>query len=187
MVLYIASQALVLIGMILDLIGKTMKSKKFILFFMTIANIFYVSSYICLKSPFAAIANSVNFVRCITYFVLDEKEKPITTYLLPMVLFDIACIASVIVFWSGAQDLLLLFAMLLSNTILISKNTLIIRTGLLFVGIAWCSYNFTLHSYGAMVCDILNFIFVLVALIYYNFYLERKKRKNNLKKEVQNT
>lgn len=176
MALYIASQVLVLIGMILDLIGKTMKSKKFILLFMTTANIFYISSYLCLRSPYAAIANSINFVRCITYFVLDEKEKPITTYLLPMFLFDIASIANVIVFWSGAQDLLLLFAMLLSNTILIFKNTLVIRAGLLFVGVAWCSYNFTLHSYGAMVCDILNFIFVLVALIYYNFYLEHKKK-----------
>lgn len=176
MALYIISQTLVIMGMVMDLIGKIMKQKKFILLFMILANIFYVTSYICLRSPFAAIANSVNFVRCVTYFMLDHKEKSIANYITPMIVFDLVCVIAVAFYWNGVQDLALLFAMLVGNTILISKNTLVIRVGLIFVGIGWFTYNFTLRAYGAMICDILNFIFVIVALIYYNFYLEHKKK-----------
>ena len=73
--MYIASQVIVVLGLIIDLTGKALKNKKHILLFMAIASILFTLSYVLLQSPLPMIANFIAMVRSFWYLFLDEKKK----------------------------------------------------------------------------------------------------------------
>ena len=96
--MYITSQVLVFVGLIIDLIGRCLKHKNQILFFNVTASLFYVSSYLFLQSWLGAIANGLNLIRNIWYMRLDEKEYKPVSYVLPACLVTSIFVISLIIF-----------------------------------------------------------------------------------------
>lgn len=73
--MYITSQILVFIGLIIDLIGKCLKRKGQVLTFNIIASIFYTLSYVFLISWLGVIVNFLNLVRSLWFVYLTKKDS----------------------------------------------------------------------------------------------------------------
>ena len=166
--LYILSQISVFIGVILDLIGKGTKNKKYLLLFLTLSNIFYITSYIFLFKPLPIIANSLFLIRGLVYLVLDNKKAPFKYYLFPMILFISAFCIALGFLWSSPMDLFMLASMLIVSIILAFKNMLMIRIFLIINSALWATYNFTIKGYVNSICDVLQIIVLIYAIIKYS-------------------
>lgn len=187
--MYILSQVSVGIGMVVDLIGKVMKSKKVLLIFMAISSVFYSISYILLSSYLPAIMQILLLIRAVWYMYLDEKQKPIKYYLMPFALVNAIFIVSVVFFWENAMTIVLIVAMFILTFCLMFKNMVFIRILLIANSLLWCSYNFTIQGYVNMACDLSSVVLYLIALFAYNILPAiRKKRylENNydIKREL---
>ena len=144
--MYIASQVLVFTGIAVELIGRLMKSKRLVLVFLFIACLFYVSSYICLKSPLPAIINGINVLRSFTYAYLNEKNKPFKSYVFPIVLTVVLAVPFVVIFWTGPLDLFMLASVIVLSVGLAIKNMLTVRLCLMANNSMWAVYNFTIKG-----------------------------------------
>ena len=183
MVFYIISQVLVFLGTALDLIARLLKSKKWILVFMVIASSLYVASYIFISSPLAAIINAINMVRTFYYIYLNEKNKPLKSYVIPIVLTVVASSASVAIFWQNAFDLFMIASLTLLAVGFASKNLLTIRIITIVNASIWVFYNLLLVAYVSVLCNVLNIVLALVAIILYDVLEPRKKKKLSLAEE----
>lgn len=180
MVFYIISQVLVFIGTGLDLIARLLKSKKWILIFMVLGSFFCVASYIFISSPLAAIINAINLVRTLYYIYLNEKDKPLKSYIIPIILTIVASSVSVAVFWKDAFDLFMIVSLTLLAVGFSFKNLLTIRIITIVNALIWVLYNSLLSAYVSVLCNVLNIILALVAIILYDIIEPRKKKKNEL-------
>ena len=176
MALYIASQLLFAVGMIIDIGSRIMKNKKYMLLLMAIASIFYVASYICLKSPLSAISNGLNLIRSFVYLFLEKKNKSFKYFILPIFLILASFTTAQVFYWNSLLDMFIIAAMFSSTIFLAFKDTFIIRIGLTFTITMWAIYDFTLHAYVNMACDILNIIILIFTLIYYHYILPKKRK-----------
>ncbi len=79
--MYITSQILVFIGLIIDLIGKCLKRKGQVLTFNIIASIFYTLSYVFLISWLGVIVNFLNLVRSLWFVYLTKKDSGYKKYI----------------------------------------------------------------------------------------------------------
>ncbi len=177
--MYILSQIAVGIGMVIDLVGKLMKSKKLLLIFMAISSIFYSISYILLSSYLPASMQILLLIRAIWYMVLDEKQKPIKNYFLAFSLINTIFVFMVVLFWENSLTVVLIFAMFILTFCLIFKNLIFIKVSLITNSMLWCVYNFTIKGYVNMVCDISSIILLLISLYIYDI-LPNIKKKNCL-------
>ena len=167
--MYITSQVLVFVGLIIDLIGRCLKHKNQILFFNVTASLFYVSSYLFLQSWLGAIANGLNLIRNVWYMRLDEKEYKPVSYVLPACLVTSIFVISLIIFWQNALDLVLLLSILLVTIGFAFKNVLVVRLTIIANSIVWAIYNFTIGGYVNFACDIIGLIITIISLLYYRF------------------
>ena len=179
--MYILSQVSVGIGMVVDLIGKVMKSKKLLLIFMAISSVFYSISYILLSSYLPAIMQILLLVRAVWYMYLDEKQKPIKSYLLPFTLVNAIFVVSVVFFWGNAMTIVLIVAMFILTFCLMFKNMVFIRISLIANSLLWCAYNFTIQGYVNMACEFCSVVLYLIALFAYNILpaIRRKRYLEN--------
>ena len=175
--MYILSQVSVGIGMVIDLIGKVMRTKKLLLVFMAISSVFYSVSYILLKSYLPAIMQILFLIRAIWYMVLDEKNKKITYYLLPFFLVNSVFVVSVIFFWEGYTTIFLIVAMFILTFCLMFKNLVFVKTSLIINSFFWCAFNFTVRGYVNMCCDILSIVLLLISLLIYDILPKIKEKR----------
>lgn len=186
MALYIISQVLMGLGMTIDLSSRIMKSKKFILVYMTLASVFYVSSYLCQNSPLPAVANACNLVRGISYLYLDKKAMPFKYYLIPMAIIFCGFGVAIGFLWRDNMDIIMIISILLCTICLAFKNLLVVRIGLIANSSIWIAYNAYIASYVGVACNVLNIIFVIAAIISYHVILPKKQAtlNNNEKTET---
>ena len=179
--MYITSQVLVFVGLLIDLVGRCFKHKKQILFFNVTASLFYVSSYLFLQSWLGAIANGLNLLRNIWYMRLDEEESKQTSYILPACLITSLFVISLGIFWKNALDLVLLLSMLLVTIGFSFKNVLVVRWTIVVNSIVWGIYNFSIAGYVNFACDMIGLTIALVSIIYYH-YMPHKMEQNKVEK-----
>lgn len=163
--------------MVVDLIGKVMKSKKLLLLSMAISSVFYSISYLLLSSYLPAIMQILLLVRAVWYMYLDEKQKPIKYYLLPFTLVNAIFVVSVVFFWGNAMTIVLIVAMFILTFCLMFKNMVFIRILLIANSLLWCSYNFTIQGYVNMACDLSSIVLYLIALFVYNILPAIRRKK----------
>ncbi len=176
MALYILSLVFGAIGTAIDLFSKMMKSKKFIIVYMTLASLFFVVSYICLRNPLSAIANGINLGRGIIYLMLIKENKSYKHYIAPVFILLTAFIIPFIFLWTGPMDLFLLFATVIATIALAFKSTLIIRIGLILNSSLWAIYNLYIKSYINLICNLGSIAICIGAIIVYNVILIRRKK-----------
>ena len=178
MTLYIISQIMYVMGVCVDTVCKALKSQKMIVFFTAFSSVFYILSYIFLRSPLAAIVNSILLVRAIIYIYLSRGNKPFKNYLWVIVTVMLAVSVVYVFYWSGPLDLLMFFGVLFSTLALACRNTLFLRLGLIISAILWSAFNGMLHAYVNMSMDLTNLVIVVVAIFVYN--VPHKERKLNI-------
>lgn len=166
--MYITSQILVFVGLLIDLVGRCFKHKNQILFFNVTASLFYVSSYLFLQSWLGAIANGLNLLRNIWYLRLDEKEYKTSYYIFPICIITGLFVVSLGIFWKSALDLILLLSMLLVTIGFSFKKVLVVRLTIVANSIVWAIYNFSIGGYVNFACDMIGLTIALVAIIYYH-------------------
>ena len=184
MTLYIISQIMYVMGVCVDTVCKALKSQKMIVFFTAFSSVFYILSYIFLRSPLAAIVNSILLVRAIIYIYLSRGNKPFKDYLWVIVTVMLAVSVVYVFYWSGPLDLLMFFGVLFSTLALACRNTLFLRLGLIISAILWSAFNGMLHAYVNMSMDLTNLVIVVVAIFVYN--VPHKERKLNIYINEQN-
>ena len=96
--MYIASQVVVIVGLIVELTGRAFKNKKHILLFISLASILYILSYVLLQSPLSVIANTIALIRTLLYMYYDEYKKSYKWYLYTIVVINVVFVISTIVF-----------------------------------------------------------------------------------------
>lgn len=182
--IFILSQVCVFTGTAIDFIARIMKTKKWILIFMIIASFFYVSSYIFLNSPLAAIINAINLVRSLVYLFIDEKNKPFKSYIAPMIITIVATCISVAVFWNNAIDLFMIASLTMLSIVFAFKNLLAIRIVTIANAGIWVAYNILLNSFMGALCSGINILVALIAIILYDI-IEPRKKKHLAEKQEQ--
>lgn len=175
--MYITSQVLVFVGLIIDLIGRCLKNKKQVLEFNICASIFYISSYLFLQTWLGAIANAINFLRNLHYVFLDKKGNPYYHYLIPMTLAIVVFISCLICFWTGTLDLFLLASVIITTVGFSFKRDLLTRITILINSLLWAVYNFSVKGYVNFACDLIGLTIVIVSLIIYNIIPKIKNDK----------
>ncbi len=166
--LYILSQLSTAIGFIIDIIGKSRKTKLAIMMFSIYSTTFYVLCYIFLLSPVPAIFNFLCILRQIIYIYLDKKNMSTKWYVLTGVLMIILNCIFVGVFWSSPLDLFMIASTILLLIVYSFKNTLVVRIGIITNTVLWIIYNLSLSAYVNMLSDSILILPVLFALIKYN-------------------
>ena len=176
--MYITSQILVFIGLIIDLVGRCLKSKKQVLLFNTIASIFHVSSYLFLQSWLGAIANGINLVRNVCYVNFDKKNASYHIYLITIVLSILVFSISLTFLWTSALDLFLLASVIITTVGFSFKNVILTRISIMTNSSLWTVYNLSIKGYVNMACNLVGIIIALGSLIIYNIIPKIKKNKN---------
>ena len=178
--MYIASQILVFIGLVIDLIGRCLKNKNQVLSFNIIAYIFYLTSYLFLHSWLGAIASLINFTRNILYINFDKKQKPYYFYLSTISLSVAVFVVALCLLWTNPLDLFLLASIIISTIGFSFKNVLLTRITLLLNSSLWAVYNFSIKGYVNMACDLVGVIIVLTSLIIYHIIPKINAKKVKL-------
>ncbi len=176
-ILYIISQVLIFIGTAIDLAARLMKSKKLILILMVISSCFSVASYIFISYPLPAIINAINLARSIYYVYLNEKDKPLKSYIVPIVLTVITTCISVACLWTNAYDLFMIASLSILAIGFSFKNLLEIRIITIVNAAMWLFYNILLGAYVGALCNVLNIILAIVGIILYDIIAPRKQKK----------
>ena len=176
--MYITSQILVFIGLIIDLVGRCLKNKKQVLFFNIIASLFYVSSYLFLQTWLGAIANGLNLIRNISYVIFDIKQKPYWVYLI-VIVTSISIFSVVLsILWTSTLDLFLLISVIITTIGFSFKNVLLTRLTILTNSLLWAVYNFSVKGYVNFACDLIGLSIVIASLTVYHIApLIKKKNK----------
>ncbi len=172
--LYILSQVLTAIGLIIDVIGRTRKTKHSIMLFNIFATIFYVSCYVLLFSPVPAIFNFLCIIRQAIFIYFDKKNMSTKWYVLTGVVVIVLISITIGVFWSSPLDLFMIISTLILLITQTFKNTLVVRTGLIINSGLWLTYNFSLSGYVNMACDISTALPTIYALIRFNIIQKEK-------------
>ncbi len=176
--MYIISQIIVAIGMIIDLAGKLMKTKRLLLLFMVLAPAFYSLSYFILENYLPAITQILLLIRAVWYLRLHEQKKSPKHYILPLILINSLFAVVLAFFWQGPINIVLIFVMLVSTVCLIFENMLFIRCSLICYSLLWISYDITVKGYVKMTCSIVTICLLIVSIIIYEILPRiREKRK----------
>lgn len=176
--MYITSQILVFIGLVIDLTGRCLKRKKNFLFFNVTAPLFYVSSYIFLNSWLGAMANGLNLIKNCFYIYFDKNSKNYKYYILTMVVIIAVFSVSLFIFWKSVLDLFLLASLIILCVGFAFKKILIARITLILNSLIWLVYNFSLKGYVNMICNLSGIVISLSAIIIYDCvpYFKRKQK-----------
>lgn len=174
--MYIASQVVVIVGLIVELTGRAFKNKKHILLFISLASILYILSYVLLQSPLSVIANTIALIRTLLYMYYDEYKKSYKWYLYTIVVINVVFVISTIIFWNNALDLTLIVSTLILSCGLALKSAHLVRLTLIVNSVIWMVYNLSLQSYMGFVCNAVGFVLTMWAFIY---YLKDRKNMNS--------
>lgn len=178
--MYITSQILVFIGLIIDLIGKCLKRKGQVLTFNIIASLFYTLSYIFLISWLAMIVNFLFIIRSLWFMYLTNRDDSYKKYIIPIFCILSIFIINLFIFWENALDLILLASITISTIGFSLKKMLHVRISMLVNSLLFIVYNFTLQGYINMLCDLMGIIISFSAIIIYDIipFIQKKSVKN---------
>lgn len=177
--MYITSQIIVFIGLIIDLGGRFFKSKKMVVLSNVIASLFFVVSYIFLQSWLGAVANTLNLVRNAWYVHIEEKQKPHKAYWGPVLMVFVCFIPILILCWNSALDLFVLFSLCITTFGFLFSNVLYVRLAIIMNGLLWAVYNFSIQGYVNLICDISSIMITLISLIMYHVIPAIRKQQDH--------
>ncbi len=179
-VVYIISQVMAGLGIVLALISALMKTKTLMLGFLLSSSVCDIISYALLGSGLSVLVYMFTLVWTIWYYVLTYKNKPSKYFYLPM---SVILIGFYVVFpfiYETPLDIILLFSMTITTFILANRDLLVIRIGLIISNALWFAYDMYLMSYVMMVADASYMMAYSLAIVLFNVvpFIRAKKSSN---------
>ena len=113
----------------------------------------------------AAIIDFIGAIRMAIYMIYALKKlKP---NLIWLITFELGFVASTILTWQDALDLMPMFAMLSSGFGSWQDNQYVLRISFIINGILYIIYEAIIGAYISMSVESINLIFTIISLIYY--------------------
>ena len=113
----------------------------------------------------AAIIDFIGAIRMAIYMIYALKKlKP---NLIWLITFELGFVASTILTWQDALDLMPMFAMLSSGFGSWQDNQYVLRISFIINGILYIIYEAIIGAYISMSVESINMIFTIISLIYY--------------------
>ncbi len=183
---YILSQIFVFIAFGIDLVSYFWKSKKFFLLFCIASSVLYVSSYVFLGYYLPVVANSLFFVRAVWYFYLNEKDKDFNSYIIPIIVLNIAFSVAFVFLYLSPLDFFLLASMILLTIGFAFKDMLFVRICCCINAAFWATYNFIIKGYVNFACSLSMMFVILFTIFLYHILPKIKAKRKDSKWEAWN-
>ena len=151
----IVAQVLGALGIISMVLSVQFNSKKQVLGFQIAANSLFAFQYLCLNAISAVVMSFVAVLRCVVFFVFENKGKKVPIWVLGIFLVLIT----------------VLFVFLKSGNLNVFRVITLITASL------WIGYNVYYHAYPSLVGNIFEVLTSLIAIYRFNLDDTRKKVK----------
>ena len=168
--MYVASQILEIIALIITLIAYQLKTKKQIFKGMCIANIFDIAHYLLLNAYSGFSTKLMALIRNL-FIIEKEKNKKLNKKLF-LILFIICYIVLGIYTFKNIYSILPFTAAIIYMIVVWNGNELQVKKIAFICYFIWLIYNICIHSIMAVIANIISLILTYIA--YYN----RKKEEN---------
>lgn len=178
--LQIIAQVISVIAMTLNILSYQNKKQRNIFIFQMIGASFFAVSFFMLGAVTGAILNMIGIARA---FVFTNKERLKADRPIWLILFSLTFIGSYVLtfavfgkemnLYNLAVELLPVAGMVITTVSFQKKDARSVRVFGLFNSPLWLIYNIINFSVGAICCEIISFISIIVA--YARFDTKKKK------------
>ena len=152
MEVYIASQILCVVGLILFVISMQKHNKKSILKWQAYSFSFYAMQYFLLGAYSGMLTYLINMLRSVMFFIFEDK-KSIFKYL--VVLFIAISIIMGIFTYKGIFDIIPIINSILSILNVVQNDIKNIKIGQIIISLLWIIYDIKVYSYIAIISEII--------------------------------
>lgn len=171
----IVAQVLGTLGIVSMVLSVQFNSKKQVLGFQIAANSLFAFQYLCLNAISAVVMSFVAALRCIVFFVFENKGKKVPIWVLGIFL---VLITVLFVFLKrGVIGVFPLVCTFIYTIGIWQKNLNVFRVITLITASLWIGYNVYYHAYPSLVGNIFEVITSLIAIYRFNLDDTRKKVK----------
>lgn len=171
----IVAQVLGALGIISMILSVQFNSKKQVLGFQIAANSLFAFQYLCLNAISAVVMSFVAALRCIVFFLFENKGKKVPIWVLG--LFLLLIIVLFIFFKHGIIGVFPLICTFIYTIGIWQKNLNVFRVITLITASLWIGYNVYYHAYPSLVGNVFEVITSLIAIYRFNLDDTRKKVK----------
>lgn len=163
---FIISQILGIIALLLVCVGYFQKNKDNMMIFQSLANVFYASAFLVLKSYVGGIIVIISTIRCLyVYFSSKMENKGKTIYSKFILLFIPVYIIIGIVFWQSFFDFVPIITASMFTIAFYVKDLQTIRFLTLIPNALLVFYNIYITTYSNALLDMLEIIVCVVSII----------------------
>jgi hypothetical protein len=158
--------------------------RKKVLFFslQTAGNIFTVLSFFIQGEFFASIGCVIATIRTGIFSLFTAKGKDVPWWLVFILIG--ATIASCVLLWNSALDLIFMFGLIIFTLAFKIKNAKKMRYVLLVPNTLYCIFEFCSRSYAVFVSTFIELVALVVSIITEEI-IERKAKKQENEKKVE--
>lgn len=165
-------QAIGFIGLLFVVLSFQKNTRRAILLYLAIAQIFFTAHFSLLGAWTGATMNGLAAIRTFMFYKRDAIplfKNPLWMYIF-MAIFFLAGFMT----WQAWYSILLIFAMVVDTYAVWNERTSRIRAFMIIPRPLWFTYNFIVGSYAGMTTEIFVFISLLVGILRFDIL----KRKN---------
>ena len=150
---------------LLTIVASLQKEKWKMMLLYTINNLLLIAMYFAFSRTASAYICLIAAIRTFVYMIYSYKKLKPSLYWL--ILVELGYIATTIIFWSDALDLLPLFAMLVAGFGSWQDNQTVLRISYIINQSLYTLYKLIIGAYISMSVDAICLICTIIALIYY--------------------
>lgn len=173
--MFILTQILSFIAIIINMIAVQLKTKKQILLTIVVANILFIISYILLEAYMGALTCGVVAIEIIINTMLEEKGK--TTPKVFIILYLVIFVLLGVITFESFIDVLPIIASILFTVTLIQTKEKYVRLLILGNLILWIIYDFFVRAYLTAISDLFIISSTIIGIIRYEIKKEEKMKK----------
>lgn len=167
---FILAQIFGFVALILVCIGYFLKSKTSFLLITVVANFFYALAFFVVGAFVGGALTFISIGRCLYLYFAEKHNFKYKLHFLS--LFIILYVASTIIFWKSALDIMALLSSSLFTLGYAIKNMQTMRYVLIIPNTLLVIYNILATTYTSAILDFIEIVVIIVAII--RFYKHKK-------------
>lgn len=170
--MFLASQVIGVIIIIIAIISVQFKNKTKLLFLQSLMNILKVFSLLLVGGVSGAVSQGVGALRKIWFFKNSRKNK--LNSILSLLFFCSLAIITGIITWEGMLSLLPISGIIFATYGLWQENIFVLRYFCLLASINFAIYSFIVSAYTNGLSELFIIVSTLISLL--RFYISNKKK-----------
>lgn len=182
--MFILTQILSFIAMMINIIAVQLKTKKQILLTIVVANLLFIISYILLEAYMGALTCGIVAIEIIINTILEDKGK--ATPKIFIILYLVIFILLGVISFGSFIDTLPIIASILFTVTLIQTQEKYVRLLILGNLLSWIIYDFFVRAYLAVISDLFIISSTIIGIIRYEIKKEEKMKKVKVLKANKN-